>query len=80
MDDGNVRICGIETVALIKGKLIRVSYEQQRRDGEWQSRKREVYEQTRPSFFPTIPIARPCCSPGNAVVLIQYLRDRLART
>ena len=40
----SVRICGIETIAEAKGKLISVSYEQRRRDGEQQSRKREIYD------------------------------------
>lgn len=44
MDDEGVRICRVETVAHAKGKLIRVEYEQRRRDGEKQSRTREVYD------------------------------------
>lgn len=39
-----VRICGIDTIAEAKGRLISVSYEQRRRDGELQSRKREIYD------------------------------------
>ena len=44
MDDEGVRICGIETIAQAKGKLVRVNYEQRRRDGELQSRSREIYD------------------------------------
>ena len=44
MDDEGVRICRSETIARVKGKLIRVDYEQRRRDGELQSRTREVYD------------------------------------
>ena len=44
MDDEGVRICGIETIAHGKGKLVSVSYEQRRRDGEQQSRTREIYD------------------------------------
>ena len=44
MDDKGVRICGIETVAQAKGKLVSVNYEQRRRDGEQQSRTREIYD------------------------------------
>jgi GDP-mannose pyrophosphatase NudK len=42
MDDEGVRICRSETIA--HGKLIRVDYEQRRRDGELQLRTREVYD------------------------------------
>jgi len=44
MDGERVRICGIETIAEAKGKLSSVSYEQRRRDGEQQSRTREIYD------------------------------------
>ena len=43
-DDESVQIRGIETIAHVKGKLISVNYEQRRRDGEQQSRTREVYD------------------------------------
>jgi nudix-type nucleoside diphosphatase (YffH/AdpP family) len=39
-----VRICSIDTIAEANGRLISVSYEQRRRDGELQSRKREIYD------------------------------------
>jgi nudix-type nucleoside diphosphatase (YffH/AdpP family) len=42
--DGTVRVCDVETIAHNKGKLISVSYEQLRRDGEQQQRKREIYD------------------------------------
>lgn len=44
MDNEGVRICSIETIAQAKGKLVRVNYEQCRRDGELQSRTREIYD------------------------------------
>ena len=44
MDGEIVRIRDIETIADAKGKLLGVSYEQRRRDGEQQSRKREIYD------------------------------------
>ena len=44
MEGESVRICDVETVAHNKGKLISVSYEQRRRDGEQQKRKREIYD------------------------------------
>ncbi|OCK54853.1 NUDIX domain-containing protein [Bradyrhizobium sp. LMTR 3] len=43
-DGETVRICKVETIAQGKGKLVRVSYEQRRRDGERQRRHREIYD------------------------------------
>ena len=42
--DGTVRVCDVETIAHNKGKLISVSYEQRRRNGEAQRRQREIYD------------------------------------
>jgi GDP-mannose pyrophosphatase NudK len=42
--DGTVRVCDVETIAHNKGKLISVSYEQRRREGEPQRRQREIYD------------------------------------
>jgi GDP-mannose pyrophosphatase NudK len=44
MDGETVQICDVETIAHNKGKLVSVSYEQRRRDGEPQRRKREIYD------------------------------------
>jgi GDP-mannose pyrophosphatase NudK len=44
MDGETVRVCDVETIAHNKGKLISVSYEQRRRDGELQLRTREIYD------------------------------------
>jgi GDP-mannose pyrophosphatase NudK len=43
-DSPNVRIKDIQTLAQGKGKLMSVSFEQRRRDGNWQQRKREIYD------------------------------------
>jgi GDP-mannose pyrophosphatase NudK len=43
-DSPNVRIKDIQTLAQGKGKLTSVSFEQRRRDGNWQQRKREIYD------------------------------------
>jgi nudix-type nucleoside diphosphatase (YffH/AdpP family) len=43
-DGETVRVRDLETLAHGKGKLISVSYEQRRRDGEQQRRKREIYD------------------------------------
>jgi GDP-mannose pyrophosphatase NudK len=42
--DGTVHVCDVETIAHNKGKLISVSYEQRRREGEPQRRQREIYD------------------------------------
>jgi GDP-mannose pyrophosphatase NudK len=44
MDGETVHIREIETVADRKGKLMRVDFEQRRRNGELQCREREVYD------------------------------------
>lgn len=44
MDGETVHIQEIETVADRKGKLMRVDFEQRRRNGELQRREREVYD------------------------------------
>ena len=44
MDGETVSVYDVETIAHNKGKLISVSYEQRRRDGEQQQRKREIYD------------------------------------
>jgi GDP-mannose pyrophosphatase NudK len=44
MDGKTIHICDVETIAHDKGKLLNVSYEQRRRDGEQQRRKREIYD------------------------------------
>jgi nudix-type nucleoside diphosphatase (YffH/AdpP family) len=40
----SVRIDKVDTLSDEKGKLTRVTFQQRRRDGEWQQRKREVYD------------------------------------
>jgi nudix-type nucleoside diphosphatase (YffH/AdpP family) len=44
MDGKTLQICDVEAIARGQGKLISVSYEQRRRDGEQQRRKREIYD------------------------------------
>jgi len=43
-DSPSVRIEKVDTLSDDKGKLTRVTFQQRRRDGEWQERKREVYD------------------------------------
>jgi GDP-mannose pyrophosphatase NudK len=44
MDGQTVQVRDVETIAHNKGRLISVSYEQRRRDGDSQRRKREIYD------------------------------------
>ena len=43
-DDPSVRIDDTKTLAHEKGKLTVVTFRQRRRDGQWQQRKREIYD------------------------------------
>jgi nudix-type nucleoside diphosphatase (YffH/AdpP family) len=43
-DSQTVRIKEIQTLAQAKGKLMSVTFEQRRRNGVWQQRKREIYD------------------------------------
>jgi nudix-type nucleoside diphosphatase (YffH/AdpP family) len=43
-DSSTVHIKDIQTLAHDKGKLMSVTFEQLRRDGRWQQRKREIYD------------------------------------
>jgi GDP-mannose pyrophosphatase NudK len=44
IDNQAVRIKEIQTLAQAKGKLTNVTFEQRRRSGDWQQRKREIYD------------------------------------
>jgi GDP-mannose pyrophosphatase NudK len=43
-DGQTVQVRDVETISHTKGRLISVSYEQRRRDGDPQRRKREIYD------------------------------------
>jgi GDP-mannose pyrophosphatase NudK len=43
-NDRSVNIEGTKTLAHEKGKLTNVTFRQRRRDGSWQQRKREIYD------------------------------------
>src|SRR5436305_14944086 len=43
-DDGAVHIEEVRTLAHEKGKLTNITFRQRRRDGSWQQRKREIYD------------------------------------
>jgi nudix-type nucleoside diphosphatase (YffH/AdpP family) len=44
MDGQTVQVSNVETIAHNKGRLISVSYEQRRRDGDQEQRNREIYD------------------------------------
>lgn len=68
MEGESIRICGIETIADAKGKLICVQYEQRRRNGELQSRRREVYDHGNSA------VILPYDPDRNTVLLARQLR------
>src|SRR3954452_2866683 len=43
-NDSSVKIEDTKTLSDEKGKLTRVTFRQRRRDGSWQQRKREIYD------------------------------------
>jgi len=68
MDGETVRIHDVETIAQNKGKLISVTYEQHRRDGERQRRKREIYDNGNSA------VILPCDPDRKTVLLTRQLR------
>jgi GDP-mannose pyrophosphatase NudK len=68
MDGETVHIHDVETIAQNKGKLISVTYEQRRRDGERQRRKREIYDNGNSA------VILPYDSNRNTVLLTRQLR------
>ena len=80
MDGETVHIHDVETIAQNKGKLISVTYEQRRRDGERQRRKREIYDHGNSAVI--LP-----CDPDRKTVLLTrqlrlpiFLQDGIERT
>jgi GDP-mannose pyrophosphatase NudK len=68
MDGETVRIHDVETIAQNRGKLISVTYEQRRRDGERQWRKREIYDHGNSA------VILPCDPDRKTVLLTRQLR------
>jgi GDP-mannose pyrophosphatase NudK len=67
-DSQKVRIKEIETLAQYKGELMRVTFEQRRRSGDWQQRKREIYDNGNSAAI------LPYDSARNTVLLTRQLR------
>jgi GDP-mannose pyrophosphatase NudK len=68
MDGETVSVYDVETIAHNKGKLISVSYEQRRRDGEPQRRQREIYDNGNSAAILPYDASR------NTVLLTRQLR------
>ena len=68
MDGETVHIHDVETIAQNKGRLISVTFEQCRRDGERQRRKREIYDHGNSA------VILPCDPDRNTVLLTRQLR------
>lgn len=79
-DDESVQIRGIETIAHVKGKLISVNYEQRRRDGEQQSRTREVYDNGNSAVILPYDPDRKTVLLTRQLRLPVFLQDGNART
>jgi GDP-mannose pyrophosphatase NudK len=80
MDGKTVRIRGVETIAHIKGKLISVSYDQRRRDGEQQSSKREIYDNGNSAVILPYDSARKTVLLTRQLRLPIFLQDGVERT
>lgn len=80
MDGETVRICDVETIAHIKGRLISVSYEQRRRDGEQQRRKREIYDNGNSAVILPYDPNRKTVLLTRQLRLPVFLQDGMERT
>ncbi|MEH2588772.1 NUDIX domain-containing protein [Bradyrhizobium sp. AZCC 1721] len=75
-----MRICKVETIAQGKGKLIRVSYEQRRRDGERQRRQREIYDNGNSAVILPYDEDRKTVLLTRQLRLPVFLQDGMERT
>ncbi|KRR16977.1 hypothetical protein CQ13_12315 [Bradyrhizobium retamae] len=80
MDGETMRICKVETIARGKGKLIRVSYEQRRRDGERQRRQREIYDNGNSAVILPYDADRKTVLLTRQLRLPVFLQDGMERT
>ncbi|WP_029586737.1 NUDIX domain-containing protein [Bradyrhizobium sp. URHD0069] len=67
-DNSTIRINDTQTLAQGKGKLMSITFEQRRRDGSWQERKREVYDNGNSA------VILPYDADRNTVLLTRQLR------
>ena len=80
MDGKTVRIRGVETIARNKGKLISVHYDQRRRDGEQQSRRREIYDNGNSAVILPYDSGRKAVLLTRQLRLPIFLQDGMERT
>src|SRR3979411_2882061 len=79
-DSSTVHIRDIQTLAHDKGKLMSVTFEQLRRDGRWQQRKREIYDHGNSAVvLPYDPIRDPVLLTRQFRLPI-YLQDGVDRS
>jgi GDP-mannose pyrophosphatase NudK len=76
----SVRICDIETIAHNQGKLVSVSYEQRRRDGEQQERTREIYHSDNSTVILPYDPDRKTVLLARQLRLPVFLQDGMERT
>jgi GDP-mannose pyrophosphatase NudK len=80
MDGETVHIHDVETIAQDKGKLISVTYEQRRRDGERQRRKREIYDNGNSAVILPYDPDRKTVLLTRQMRLPMFLQDGIERT
>jgi nudix-type nucleoside diphosphatase (YffH/AdpP family) len=79
-ESSSVRIEKVDTLSDDKGKLTRVTFQQRRRDGEWQERKREVYDNGDSATILPYDPERKTVLLARQFRLPIYLQDRLEAT
>jgi len=80
MDGETVRVCDVETIAHNKGKLISVSYEQRRRDGELPRRKREIYDNGNSAVILPYDLDRKTVLLARQLRMPIFLQDGIERS
>src|ERR1043166_8529944 len=76
----SVQIDDIKTLADEKGKLTRVTFRQRRRDGSWQQRKREIYDNGNSATVLPFDPQRKTVLLTRQLRLPIYLQDGFERT
>jgi nudix-type nucleoside diphosphatase (YffH/AdpP family) len=79
-DSPTVRIKDTQTLAHAMGKLTSITFEQRRRDGHWQPRKREVYDHGNSAVVLPYDAARKTVLLTRQLRLPIYLQDGMERT
>jgi GDP-mannose pyrophosphatase NudK len=75
----SVHIENMQVLAEARGKLTRVSFRQRRRDGEWQQRKREIYDNGNSAVILPYDPQRKTVLLTRQLRLPVYLQDGLER-